>query len=636
MEHTTRYFLQIEKTPDDTYRACLHQDKQEKSVWVDNLALKPDDCITIKNESLSLKDLVDDLSTYRPNAPLKPYLDARFQVEIGQYLFKETVGRLEYPQLPLDEKLELRISCPDEHIAGLPWVLLGNQGKFLATTQCSVTLALAGRKKNRDVKLPDHPKILIIAPQPEHLGDTEAQDHLKELRDLFDPEIVEKYIRFAYTWDDFRSQAESFQAEMIYYYGHGKGDINNAFLVFADQNQQKCPKPVLDFAHVLNNLEKKPALAYINCCQGDAAGLLGVGQQLGHFIPAVLTNRMTAEIKAARQQALAFWRKLLLNGLSPHEAITQMRRSLITTLNDPRWMTPVLYCHYRHWNPKPKPNPIKRDNDLRLKLDRSRQFDPMLNQVEQMLESDKPKSIAYIWYGQEGQGVETFHERLSSDLLNKISNKGIITSIKSPAWPDDFDIPNRSFEDMYLQCFEKADSIADIPLYLKKSASKRALLYIGHQTIHSSRINEEVIKDYLKWWDNQVVPQLKNHQISGFLGISFIVKQPAKFSKKLSKTLKTLDWELEQTRYHLLDEMANITEQELFHFLQEIAPLTNPDRKELATLIMQKTKGHFEETLRVIEVIAYHHSWSYEPYFKREKTRKIDKVLSFLKKLIKR
>jgi hypothetical protein len=637
MEHTTRYFLQIDKNPDNTYRGCIHQGNPAGSVWVDNLRLKPDDCVTIKNENLSLKELVDDLSTYREETPLKPYLDAPFQSKIGQYLFKETIGRLEAKnhQLPLDEKLELRILCPDEHIAGLPWVLLWNTGKFLAAANCSVTLALAGRKESNFVELPYHPKILIIAPQPddEQLGDTEAQAHLEDLRDLFEPAIVAKYIRFACTWDEFRTQAESFQADIVYYYGHGEGDINNAFLVFVDQNQHKCQKPVLDFAQVLDNLDKKPRLAYINCCQGEAGGLLGVGQLLGHFIPAVLTNRMTAEIEAARQQALVFWRKLLLDGLTPHEAVTHMRRGLITTFNDPRWLTPVLYCHYRNWNP------IERDHDLRLKLDRSRQFDPMLNQIEQMLEGHKHKSMAYIWYGKKDQGVEAFHERLASDLLNKISNKGNMTQSKSPAWPDDFKSPYRSFEEMYLQCFEKADSIAEIPLYLPKGASKRTLLYICHKPIQSSRIdekrtNEELIKEYLYWWDKQVVPLLQNHQVFGLLGISFIVSKPAKFSKKLSEALGTLDLELEHTRYHLLDEMANITEHELFHFLQEIAPLSNLRRKELATLIMQKTKGHFEETLQCIEAIAYYHKWHYQSFFDRENTRKTGVLTRMVRRLL--
>jgi hypothetical protein len=634
MENTTRYFLQIEKNPDGTYRGCIHQGNPAGNVWVDNLLLKPNDCI----ENLSLKELVDDLSTHDENNPLKPYLNASSQSKIGQYLFKETIARLEaIHQLPLDEKLELRILCPDEHIAGLPWVLLWNTGKFLATANCSVTLALAGRKKTEPepVKLPYYPKILIIAPQPNDVQSTEAQAHIEELCHLFEPEIVEKYIRFAHTWDEFRTQAESFQAEIIYYYGHGKGDIDNAFLVFADQNQQTCQKPILDFAQVLDNLKKKPLLAYINCCQGDAGGLLGVGQQLGHFIPAVLTNRMTAQIEAARQQALAFLGGLLLGGLTPHEAVTKMRRDLMTTFNDPRWMTPVLYCHYRNWNP------IKRDNDLRLKLDRLRQFDPMLNQIEDMLESQKKNSIAYIWFGQEGQGVETFHERLASDLLNKISNKGILTERKNPAWPDDFKIPNRSFEDMYLQCFEKANSIDDIPLYLPKGASKRTLLYISHKPIQTLRIdekltNEELIKDYLKWWDNQIVPHLQKYQIFGLLGISFIVSQPAQFSKKFSETLKNLDWELEHTRCHLLDEMANITEHELFHFLEEIAPLSNLQRKELATLIIQKTKGHFEKTLGDIEKIAYHHKWHYQSFFDEENTRKTGVLTRIFRKFLKK
>ncbi|MDH3349836.1 MAG: hypothetical protein OEM02_17245, partial [Desulfobulbaceae bacterium] len=50
--------------------------------------------------------------------------------------------------------------------------------------------------------------------------------------------------------------------------------------------------------------------------------------QLLPHIPAVVTNRTTAFIDAARPQALAFWEALLLKGETPHAALSATRSCL--------------------------------------------------------------------------------------------------------------------------------------------------------------------------------------------------------------------------------------------------------------------------------------------------------------------
>ena len=115
-------------------------------------------------------------------------------------------------------------------------------------------------------------------------------------------------------------------------------------MLFADQQGQVKDTPLPDLAAALQNLPEhgRPKLAYINCCQGDSGGLLGVGRQLLPHIPAVVTNRTTAFIDAARPQALAFWESLLLKGEAPHRALSATHARLgglgLTTA-DIRWMS---------------------------------------------------------------------------------------------------------------------------------------------------------------------------------------------------------------------------------------------------------------------------------------------------------
>jgi len=66
------------------------------------------------------------------------------------------------------------------------------------------------------------------------------------------------------------------------------------------RNRTKC-------GQCINALDKRPLLVYVNCCQGDAAGYLGIGRQVN--VPAVLANRTKAVISAARAQAMSVWKR---------------------------------------------------------------------------------------------------------------------------------------------------------------------------------------------------------------------------------------------------------------------------------------------------------------------------------------
>jgi hypothetical protein len=51
---------------------------------------------------------------------------------------------------------------------------------------------------------------------------------------------------------------------------------------------------------------------------------------------------------------------------------------------------------------------------------------------------------------------------------------------------------------------------------------------------------------------------------------------------------------------------------------------------------MQKTKGHFEETLQCIETIAYYHKWHYQSFFDREDTRKAGVLTRIVRRFLKK
>jgi hypothetical protein len=304
-------------------------------------------------------------------------------MDTGLFLYRQLFGEAAEDELRQNcDAVDLRIVTADENISRLPWMLLAHRGVFLAAAGWSISLAVDAAQSSHE--RPPSPKILAVTPQPADWGNTEAQDHITELNELLASADVaytdDRCFKTAATWPDFLDQLKTFQPDIFYYYGHGAGDRHATRLVFVDENQQTVETPLPDILAALQHSPAPPPLlAYINCCQGDAGGLLGVGKQLATLMPAVVTNRTTAFIDAARSQAMAFWEAVLLRGEPPHKAVSGMRGrlgDLNLSTADTRWMTPVLHCGYGDWraNPPTPPSRLERDPHWQLKLDRVSQF----------------------------------------------------------------------------------------------------------------------------------------------------------------------------------------------------------------------------------------------------------------------
>lgn len=200
------------------------------------------------------------------------------------------------------------VQSDDEAINRLPWAVLAHSGIFLSTAGWSI--ALGGAPDAPDRELPPSPRILVIAPQPVDVPPTYAALHLEALETLLSSHdhllAWGRHLKRVETWEEFTQEAPAFEPQVVYFYGHGEGDLHRARLAFAGRPRKELQAvPVADFALHLRHLPTPPCLVYVNCCLGDAAGNLGVGQQLRGFVPAVITNRTMAMIDAAQVQALA-------------------------------------------------------------------------------------------------------------------------------------------------------------------------------------------------------------------------------------------------------------------------------------------------------------------------------------------
>ncbi|WP_133512264.1 hypothetical protein [Candidatus Thiosymbion oneisti] len=579
--------------------------------------------VRIKGRSYTLGDLVRLLIEFKnDDAGL---LDDRDQLEIGRYLYAQTIARLppaEQNKLRDASEVILHLASPDEQITRLPWVLLARDQDLLSICGWSVLLrgepfvrpddegTIQLHHGLRAVELPPAPRLLVIAPQPTDVKGTDADAHLAALQEQLSSRDAHmqwgKHLRRVDDWDEFVAVLPEFRPHLIYYYGHGRGTEHRSELIFATHQGQARKIPVTGFAQCINQLEDPPRLVYVNCCQGDAAGYLGVGRQIK--APAVLTNRTKAVIPAAQAQAMALWEAVILKGRAPHLALQEVYQrtpELDLSLADVCWMTPVLYGQYAEWRANPPVKHWIKDDEWHLKVDRIHQFGTVSFLVREMLRNKRPRCLFFVWYGRAGEGIDLFHERLASELELDLPGATEVYPV-NPAWPDHLADPTIAFREVTLEVFG-VNSLEDIPARIRtqNQGERQVLTYLNHRPVITrpyaspemlaNTINPQTLRDYFDWCD-RVYPDLLEPGQYLLVGISFVVKDPPRFRDWFRQAQRGLD--LCNSVVRLLDEMENLAEEDLkdlFH-LHKI-PLPAARRDQVIKSILAKTKGRYELTI---------------------------------------
>ncbi len=620
MSNRTRYLVFIDKE-----KLSVHRQGQEVCFFERNSPeLFPDSFVYIKDKQFPLSELSKALNTYIADW-IGTYLDERGQIDVGQHLYRQIFGDRPYYELERDAKgVEIRIISDDEDVCNLPWALLADKGVFLVTTGW-VIFPATGRDVG-DKVLPSRAKILVIAPQPLSWSETMADDHIKDFQDMLSESDIEygdeKYFRVVKDYHSFRKQLTEFKPEILYYYGHGTGNRHTSRLLFEGRNQKPDPRPFTDIAAAIRNLpdNKRPALVYFNCCQGDSGGLLGAGLQLIDLVPAVLTNRTTAFIKAARPQALGFWEAVLLQGEDPGSAITFIRSGfgdLDLSTADIRWMTPVLHCAYDNWI-STKGTAIDRsirDPHWHLKVDRKNQFALVAQQVRYMLREGKPKGHSFLWYGHPEQGMNIFHRRLAVELQEDLVDVEVIPVY--PQWPDDMHNPHRSFSDMICQALE-ISSLEHVTVEIRAQSSQTAgigtLVYLCHTPLQSpKRFHPTYIDTYLTWWADQLLPRLPENS-HAVLGMSYETMKPKHFRQlfddEVREKIDSLD--LHNAAFEILDELTAVDKNDLHTFVRthSIRIPSDIKNKVLDDILDDSKESYFRllDELRRLEIRAYRES----------------------------
>ncbi len=605
-----RVFIEIQSRG-NTYLGRIHRGDASRDFDLDDMDLGPSSA-PFPGRPHTLGALVERLA--RLDEAFARELDERFQMEIGKHLYAQTLGRVDALELPEEGDVDVQIVTEDEHIARLPWVLLNRRGPFLCACGWSVALTRSAADQE-DCELHPSPRMLIVAPEPPGWQPTQAAAHLEELEGMLceaDPRLKrDRNLKVIRGWHEVGPALEELQPHLLYYYGHGKGGPATSRLLFTSPSGQDLEVPIADLTQTLRRSARQLLFAYVNCCQGDAGGLLGAGRQLLEVAPAVVTNRTVAYISTARAQALELWRAILLRGEAPHQALATLHARIETaghSFANTRWMNPVLHRRYARWASSP-PRPrsrMKHDPHWHVKLDRSRQFGQVFTDTEQMLREKKPRVLAYIWYGEEGQGVDLFHQRLQVELQQRLERARIL-EIK-PRWPEELQNPYRSFEDMITEACDLRD-ISELTAWIRADSQRdrRAtpLLHVRHEPLRSGEpVKPSDLSTYLEWWNDHLVPILVDAGAFGLLGISFLAqKNPTKLEERLREAFKELD--LDDVVFDVLDELEEIDLDDLKRFLRSHrVSLPRSMKERMLVRILEKTGGRYEMTLEELRKLV--------------------------------
>lgn len=549
------------------------------------------------------------------------WLDESGQLAVGRYLFENTLGHL--PPFIIEKFCnddnycrEIRIISRDPEIISLPWVLLYHNG-FLFLRECSI--ALAPGKPVGTARLPTRPRMLILAPDPRE--DTLREEHLAELKTCLrecDPALTsEKHLQVVSTREAYCRALQDFHPHLLYYYGHAEGDLFHVRLwLESDTPGEIDYHPVLGLKSNLEKVRSRerglPLLAYFNCCQGDSGGLCGAGSQLAGLIPAVVTNRTTAWIPCARRQALTFWESLLARGLAPGPACVEVYSRLGEkefNAREIKWFTPVLHLGYDKWEFEEDREGEALSPETLLYLDRTQSHE-VLGLSQDMLQNYAPRSFAFCWYGEEGQGLELFHEKLLEEFRRKLPATVEFAPV-TPRWPPGINNshePGRQFTEMMLETFSDiraCESLGDIKEAIRcltdGASGRTTLVYLRHHVPYAERqmYNPITVRKYLNWLDKVLIPWLPEHQFI-VAGLSFEVQDGQKFLQVVQK-VKLTTLAFNHTHFRLLPPLSEITLEDIIAFMNIFyQAVSREERLTVAEKIMQDTGGRYEQVREML------------------------------------
>ena len=546
---------------------------------------------------------------------IRSQLDGRGMLDLGVFLYQATLGKYTGDEIHGDA-VDLRIISNCEHIHRLPWNLLALEDEYRFLRDADWQITLAHENNTQAIDLPPLPSVLIFSP-PEITGIpmTDRDAHIRELKQAITDEIRSYENQALFRVVGSRQELESIlqrqHFDILYYYGHGKGDSGSSSLKLeATTPSNPGTMSLMQLRSILSKAAGgPPKLCYINACMSSSGGKMGAGLQLGQTCAAVIANRTEAWISVAQRQGLSVLKHILLDGISPHEALHRTVNSSHEDAGDLSWATPILTSHYTNWHCERPPNLHhlnRQAKDWRTRLDRTKQSGLIGEYIEAVVEGSVD-TLCCLWYGSKKSGVDLLHERVTHKVPDT-------TDLISCQMDWDNEIPNECQQEVFrasllssFRCLQQIppSGIEAIPRFLKEIAlhagSRRILFHLRLQTVRISASGFDWaipvnFKNFLEWWQQIVSPEFQRAGIAVVITMGYELDALEKLRKQYDKHLKSLNDQ--QLMVRLLPPLEEIFEDDMRDFIQTFKLPVSPKTidGELA-LIRQLTDGDYSRSL---------------------------------------
>lgn len=554
--------------------------------------------VALRKNNFKVNRIVSAISEFEVEWLLENF-DEGSQLQLGYYLynliFKEKLKRI----VDKEDQVNMRIISDNSLIRALPWNLLVKDNTFLIFNGWHFSIATNSKSYQPEVNMPITPSILLVSSEPDDFPENKSASHIKMLRysleshnkSYSDPDNLS----VATSLDEFIAKLECRYWDVIYFYGHGRGDGLSASIFFSDNNGKAISFSMAKLANILS--KKPPRLLYLNACRSGAGTIGSAITHLEELVPAIVVNRTDAFLSSAQSQAQTFLERLLLNHKTPHQAITAAYQNNDLGMCTARWLTPLLYQQYKQWNFPTRGIPAfaRIDPFWMLKLDRRPQFSIVNTYVRQMISEKHPQTLACFWYGTKQQGVERFHERLPLDLRKLNPDMEVLKF--SFVWPDHFRDENEAFEFMLCEGF-RIPQIEGLPGKIQSmSVTSGTLPVVAYcrfaNAYEGGKVKLLNILGLLNWWNTHVHELLKSRGLKAILAISYeLLKEDSRFKKALRETIHTLQPKVGM-KLKVLDEIRSVTEEDIKEFLDDHAvdlPVSVKQRDQLVADSIAKAR----------------------------------------------
>jgi hypothetical protein len=520
------------------------------------------------DNSETLSQLLSELATIKDIREIERKLTFTRQASIGldlhRALFPDGVNLNGVPWLHIVPCLaeigdasarRLRDDFLD-FVLRIPWIFLTSElsdsAKFLVlrqTNPTAITIDAAPGRQDRprfdSVRMPPCPRVLLICPiaDPEING----REHGRELSEIllreYDKENLTRNIRLITKFSEFEGSIETFNPNIIYFYGHASSQGQDTIIQFDEEDRDDIyhgSRSIDEVRQALNRqLPGVPPIIWINACQGASAERNNVLRLLSPVAAAVITTRTLAVVDDSLELGRQILPKIAIHGDAPPVAVRKAIPELkAEAVRSARWATTVVAVQYGSWTAlateKRNLTDIESGGDFPIRMDRAGPLEAIAGQIRQNLQARERKAHFILWHAPPSQAPGIFERRFTDLVVESFPGDAPVirrvelqpnararAAAEGPLDPHFLDCIYRSLNDIpAMSPLGHIDlNNIDRSLSALRASGSRILLLI-HGPFQSS--HRGLVEDYYRFWGDLYPALLAVDPIQICLGLHFV------------------------------------------------------------------------------------------------------------------